>query len=141
MVEFEDGSNLAQLSHPDMRIPIQYALTYPFRNQTEVRRLKLEEVQNLEFYKPDFSRFPCLGLALKAGRRGGTAPAVLNAANEEAVQAFISGTIGFGDISKVVAGVLTNHSFQKAPNLERILKMDEWARDKARKVIQKMEKK
>lgn len=141
LVEFEDGSNLAQLSHPDMRIPIQYALTYPSRKSTLVRKLHLEEVGKLEFHKPDFSRFPCLKLALDAGRRGGTAPVVLNAANEEAVKAFIGGRIRFVDIPRVVANILTKHSFQKTPNLAKILKLDLWARNEAQKIIHTLEKK
>ncbi len=140
MVEFEDGSNLAQLSHPDMRIPIQYALTYPDRYDTPVRRLHLDDVKRLEFDKPDFSRFPCLRLALQAGREGGTRPAVLNAANEEAVHAFIGGKIKFTDIARIVGHVLRNHSFQNASNLEKILKMDEWARHEALKIIRTLEK-
>jgi len=135
LVEFEDGSNLAQLSHPDMRIPIQYALTYPSRRNTLVRRLNLEEVGKLDFFKPNFSKFPCLGLALRAGRAGGCAPAVLNAANEEAVKAFISGRIPFLGIAKVVATVLAKRPSSGVSNLKKILEMDAWARKEAQKVL------
>lgn len=95
LVEFDDGSLLAQLSHPDMRLPIQYALTFPARRPTPVRPLALEEIRRLDFAVPDFRRFPCLSLALESGRRGGLRPAVFNAANETAVNAFLEGACAF----------------------------------------------
>ncbi|OVE77817.1 hypothetical protein BVX98_01975 [bacterium F11] len=141
MVEFEDGAVLAQLSHPDMRLPIQYALTYPRRHPTPIKRLKLEEIGRLDFAKPDFSRFPCLELALEAGRKGGTAPVVLSASNEQAVRAFIKGRISFLSIPKVVAQVLKKHPFQLRPSLNDILWSDAWARRKADQLINRLERK
>lgn len=140
MVEFNDGSSLAQLSHPDMRLPIQYAMTHPTRVKGLVKQLNLEEVGKLEFASPDFSRFPCLALALEAGKKGGTAPVVLSGSNEVAVKAFIDRKISFMMIPKVVSSVLDAHQFVKKPSLSVVLKMDQWAREKANEVIQKMEK-
>ncbi len=110
LVEFEDGAMLAQLSHPDMRLPIQYALTHPERMKTTVKKLNLEDVGRLDFSAPDFTRFPCLKLALDAGRRGGTAPVTLSAANEVSVRAFIEKEISFMAIPRVVAEVLRRHA-------------------------------
>jgi len=140
LVEFSDGAVLAQLSHPDMRLPIQYALTYPQRLPTQLKRLHLPEVGTLNFFSPDFSRFPCLKLALDAGRKGGTAPTVLSAANEEAVEAFIQKRISFMSIPKVVANVLKKHHNQRHPSLPEVFKIDHWAREMAQNVIQKLEK-
>lgn len=128
LVEFTDGAMLAQLSHPDMRLPIQYALTHPDRLPTSVRPLELHEIQKLEFFKPDFSRFPCLALALKAGARGGTWPAVLNGANEAAVRAFMHERIRFTDIARLTGDVTARHASAGAPTLENILEADRWAR-------------
>ncbi len=141
MVEFEDGANLAQLSHPDMRIPIQYALTYPARNQTPVKKLNLEDVGRLDFAKPDFSRFPALRLALEAGKQGGTAPVVLSSSNEEAVRAFLEKKISFMSIPKIVAAVLKAHAFNAKPKLSDVIAMDAWARKEAGNVISSLEKK
>jgi 1-deoxy-D-xylulose-5-phosphate reductoisomerase len=141
LVEFEDGASLAQLSHPDMRIPIQYALTYPSRNQTPTKKLNLEEVGRLDFAKPDFSRFPALKLALEAGIRGGTAPAVLSASNEVAVRAFLEKKISFMAIPRVVAAVLTAHKFNAAPRLAEVVAIDQWARKEAADIIVSLEKK
>jgi 1-deoxy-D-xylulose-5-phosphate reductoisomerase len=138
LVEFSDGALLAQLSHPDMRLPIQYALTYPNRRPTALRRLELEDVQRLDFSKPDFSRFPCLGLALQAGRLGGTAPTVLSSSNEIAVGAFLEKKIFFTDIAKVVAFVLSQHKNHKNPSLNDILLADVWARENATHYIKKL---
>jgi 1-deoxy-D-xylulose-5-phosphate reductoisomerase len=135
LVEYADGAMLAQLSHPDMRIPIQYALTHPERSATPVRKLDLAQVQQLTFAKPDFSRFPCLKLALDAGRLGGTAPAVLSSSNEEAVYAFLRGRISFMQIPKVVAHVLKRHTARKTPTLKDILAVDSSARTTARQFI------
>lgn len=133
LVEFSDGAMLAQLSHPDMRLPIQYALTHPDRVATPVKTLELHEVRNLEFVKPDFHRFPCLGLALEAGRRGGTWPSALNGANEVAVRAFMDEKISFLDIPKVIRRVLSDYRPKNsdAAGLEDILRADRWARDRA----------
>jgi 1-deoxy-D-xylulose-5-phosphate reductoisomerase len=133
LVEFTDGAMLAQLSHPDMRLPIQYALTHPDRLETPIKTLELHEIRNLEFIRPDFRRFPCLGLALEAGRRSGTWPAVLNGANETAVRAFLDEKISFLQIPKVVRSVLNAYKPAKsnAAGLDEILRADAWARREA----------
>jgi 1-deoxy-D-xylulose-5-phosphate reductoisomerase len=135
LVEFEDGAMLAQLSHPDMRLPIQYALTHPERYPTSVRPLRLEEIEKLEFYKPDFHRFPCLDLALRAGRLGGTWPAVFNGANEVAVRAFLEERIRFTGIPKLIASVMKayrpKNSAHGREGLDSILSADLWARQEA----------
>ncbi len=135
LVEYADGAMLAQLSHPDMRLPIQYALTHPKRFKTPVKTLDLTQVAELNFAAPDFSRFPCLKLALDAGKRGGTAPTALSSANEEAVKAFINGQISFMSIPKVVAGVLKKHRPKSALELKTIMAVDVWAREYARELI------
>ncbi|MBI3315185.1 MAG: 1-deoxy-D-xylulose-5-phosphate reductoisomerase, partial [Candidatus Omnitrophica bacterium] len=109
MVEFEDGSILAQLGVTDMRLPIQYALTYPDRLPTGLGRLDLAGLKQLNFQKPDLKKFPALGLAFEAARSGGTLPCVLNAANEEAVEGFLKGKIGFTAIYKVVEKIVRRH--------------------------------
>ncbi len=141
LVEFEDGAVLAQLSHPDMRLPIQYALTYPERVPAQLRYLELEKIQKLEFFKPDFHRFPCLNLVLTAGRKGGLWPAVFNGANEEAVKAFLGGHILFTDISKVIQRVMNAFpreqnilAKEKKMDLQKVLKADQWARNQTYKV-------
>lgn len=141
LVEFADGAMLAQLSHPDMRLPIQYALTHPRRVTTAVRKLELDQVSRLDFAKPDFSRFPCLQLALDAGRRGGTAPTALSSSNEEAVKAFIERRISFMSIPAVVAAVLKKHNVRNKPALEHVFEVDAWAREEARQIIGTLEKK
>jgi 1-deoxy-D-xylulose-5-phosphate reductoisomerase len=137
LVEFDDGALLAQLSHPDMRLPIQYALTHPARRPTPVRPLELEEIRSLEFYPPDFRRFPCLRLALGAGRKGGAWPAVFNGANEAAVGAFLDGRLTFTGIPRVIRSVLAARSKNPggATGLSAILEADRWAREKAGAVI------
>ncbi len=131
-VEFEDGSILAQLSHPDMCLPIQYAMTYPERFPCPIKRLNFAEMQRLDFAAPDFSRFPCLQLALQAGKTGGTAPCVLSAANEVAVYAFLDNKIKFTDIPKIIGKVLGKHKVVKNPDLEETLSADAWARKEAK---------
>jgi len=138
MVEFVDGSVKAQLSIPDMRFPIQYALFYPQRvpsnelpliNFTDASDVSgFSKASALTFEPPDTGRFPCLGLALDAGRRGGTCPAVLSAADEVAVDLFLGGRIGFTDIPRLVAQALKEHKNIPDPSLEDILAADEWAR-------------
>jgi len=139
-VEYADGAVLAQLSHPDMRLPIQYALTHPARLKTSVRQLHLEEVSRLDFAAPDFSRFPCLKLALQAGTTGGTAPTALSAANEEAVKAFMEKRISFMTIAAVVGKVLSKHVVRNKPSLPVVLEVDTWARETARQLINKLGK-
>src|SRR5271154_1887823 len=121
MVEFVDGSMLAQLSTPDMCLPIQYALTYPERMASQRVQTNLAKLGQLTFEEPDRERFPALDLARKAGEIGGTLPAVLNAANEVAVSAFVQKNINFPQISERVARVMERHSVISHPNLEQIL--------------------
>jgi 1-deoxy-D-xylulose-5-phosphate reductoisomerase len=131
MVEFVDGSILAQLSTPDMCLPIQYALTYPERVRSYRVQTHFAKLGSLTFEEPDLDRFPSLCLARRAGESGGTMPAVLNAANEVAVEAFCSGRIGFEQISRTVARVMDRHPLVAHPSLEQILSADAWARAEA----------
>lgn len=135
MVEFVDGSCIAQLSTPDMRLPIQYAITYPQRVQSLTKKLDLAEVGKLEFLKPDFSRFPCLNLAYEAIRKGGTMPAVLSASDEIAVSAFLGSEIGFTQIPQVLEKVVSNHTPKQNPTLEEAEAADHWAREEAARVV------
>jgi 1-deoxy-D-xylulose-5-phosphate reductoisomerase len=131
MVEFHDGSVLAQLGIPDMRVPISYALAYPDRLPNGLPALDLFEVQTLNFYPPDFDRFPCLRLAFDAARLGGTMPAVLNAANEIAVQAFLNGQIGFLDIPVIIESAMTQHDVVPLTDISTAMEADHWAREQA----------
>jgi 1-deoxy-D-xylulose-5-phosphate reductoisomerase len=128
LVEYVDGSVVAQLSPPDMKLPIQYALTYPRRVPGVARRLDWSRGWQLEFEPPDFDRFPALGLGLEVARAGGTAGAVLNAANEAAVAGFLSGELAFTDIVPACRSVLDHHEFESSPSLDRLLELDRWAR-------------
>lgn len=128
MVEFVDGSILAQLSSPDMCLPIQYAFTYPDRAASERVQTSLAACGTLTFEEPDLARFPALDLARRAGQAGGTMPAVLNAANEMAVEAFIGGRINFPQISDTVARVMDSHQTLPHPTLDQIVEADAWAR-------------
>jgi 1-deoxy-D-xylulose-5-phosphate reductoisomerase len=128
LVEFVDGSQLAQLSHSDMCFPIQYAVTWPDRLPNRLRPLNLAEVGSLHFEAPDPGRFPALRLAREAGMTGGTLPAVLNAANEIAVPAFLEGRIPFPAIWETVEAVMQRHTTVSHPPLEEILRADAWAR-------------
>ncbi|MFP6903097.1 MAG: 1-deoxy-D-xylulose-5-phosphate reductoisomerase [Verrucomicrobiia bacterium] len=131
MVEFVDGSMLAQLSTPDMCLPIQYALTYPARAASDRVQTSLAEIGRLDFEEPDPDRFPALNLARRAGEVGGTLPAVLNAANEIAVDAFCAGEISFPEITATVARAMDAHELVAQPSLEEILAADAWAREAA----------
>ena len=131
MVEYVDGSMIAQLSTPDMCLPIQYALTYPERVGSARVQTNLAKLGSLTFEEPDAERFPALTLARRAGERGGTLPAVLNAANEVAVEAFCNRKIGFEDITAAVARVMERHEWVEKPSLEEILAADVWARGAA----------
>lgn len=132
MVEYVDGSVLAQLGIPDMRVPISYVLAYPERLPLEaLPSLNLAEAARLEFLEPDFDKFPCLGLAYTALERGGTCPAVLNAANEVTVARFLAGRLAFPDIADINARVLAAHESRAADDLGRILAADAWARERA----------
>jgi 1-deoxy-D-xylulose-5-phosphate reductoisomerase len=131
MVEFVDGCMLAQLSTPDMCLPIQYALTYPERASSERVQTSLAKLGTLTFEEPDPGRFPALNLARRAGEVGGTLPAVFNAANEKAVEAFLAGRINFPAISEAVARVMEAHQVVSQPGLDQILAADNWAREHA----------
>ena len=131
MVEFIDGSIIAQLSTPDMCLPIQYALTYPERAGNDRVQTNFAKLGSLTFEEPDLGRFPALKLARRAGEVGGTMPAVLNAANEVAVEAFCNCRISFEQISQTVASVMERHRSVAHPSLDEILSADNWARAEA----------
>ncbi len=135
MVEFLDGSVIAQLGVPDMRVPISYALGYPGRLRKDVPGLDLAKVGKLSFGEPDTVRFPCLSYAYDALRAGGTMPAALNAANEVAVAAFLDGRIGFTDIPAVIRGTMDAHTPMTPGKVEDIMRADRWARREAEKFI------
>ncbi len=130
MVELADSSVLAQLGWPDMRLPLLYCLSWPERLNTPWRRLDLTEVGQLTFRVPDQQKYPCMGLAYAAGRAGGTMPAVLNAANEQAVALFLEERISFLDIPRLIEGVCERHSadLRQDPSLDDVLAIDAWAR-------------
>jgi 1-deoxy-D-xylulose-5-phosphate reductoisomerase len=138
MVEYCDGSIIAQLSVPDMRIPIAYALSFPERLARPEPFLDLLKVGVFEFFRPDMEKFPNLRLAYEAGRAGGTLPAVLNAANEVAVGAFLENSLRFTDMADVVKEVLSCHQRKESPGLGEIIEADLWARDIAKKTIERM---
>jgi len=135
MVEFADGSIKAQLSYPDMRLPIQYALTYPERlANPELPKLDWGSIKELDFEPPDYDRFPCLKLAIEAGKKGGTYPAALCGADEAAVELFLSGRIRFNNIHRLVEQVLAEHKSITHPTLEDILAAEGQAREKVREI-------
>jgi 1-deoxy-D-xylulose-5-phosphate reductoisomerase len=131
LVAFVDGAWLAQLSPPDMRFAIQYALTWPDRAAVEMPALELSRLARLHFHAPDEQRFPCLRLARQAAAAGGTCPAVLNAANEVAVEAFLAGRLNFSGIWQTVEHVLSRHERLPATSLDDLLAVDHWAREAA----------
>ncbi len=135
MVEFVDGSVIAQLSPPDMRTPIQYALTYPERVEGISRRMDWMGKFSLNFQPPDGDRFPALGIAYEVAERGGSLGAVMNAANEIAVEAFMAGKIRFGRIPEVVRGTLDRHRVQPHPSLDDLIEADRWARQSAESLL------
>ncbi|MFA5069410.1 MAG: 1-deoxy-D-xylulose-5-phosphate reductoisomerase [Candidatus Omnitrophota bacterium] len=135
MCEFVDGSIMAQLGVTDMKLPIQYALTYPDRLSTPFSRLDLFDIKNLVFMKADIQKFPCLTIALAAARLGGTATVVLNAADETAVKAFLDGRASFTRIPDIVEDVLKAHKFISDPSIEQIFEADLWAREKAGYIV------
>lgn len=130
-VEFVDGSVLAQMSPPDMKLPIQYALTYPERVSGNASRLDWGGAYTLELSPPDRVRFPALELGFEVARRGGTCGAVLNAANETAVARFLRGELHFTDIPRLCRGVLEAHHFNPRPTLDELLTLDQWAREES----------
>ncbi len=136
MVEFADGSVKAQLGRPDMRLPIQYALTYPERLANDrLPALDWANFGDLAFEPPDLERFPCLRLGIEAGKAGGTCPAALSAADEVAVEAFLEGRIRFTDIAAIIEGVLESHQNTLHPTLEQILAAEQAAREIALKLV------
>jgi 1-deoxy-D-xylulose-5-phosphate reductoisomerase len=138
MIELVDGSIIAQLGGTDMRHAIQYALTYPERVQTSLPRLNLSELKQLTFHEPEIERFPCVSLAYSALRTGGTLPAVLNAANEVAVEAFIDGRIRLTDIPVLIERVMSNHRSRQIENLEQVIEADKASRVAASEEINKL---
>jgi len=135
MVEFIDGSILAQASIPDMRLPIQYALSFPSRlPQRSGLYLDFKKAGKFTFSRPNTGKFPCLGMAYEAARNGGTHPAVLNAANEEAVLNYLGGNIKFTDIPKIIETTLSRHKGRASVTLDNILEADKWSREEARKL-------
>lgn len=138
MVEYVDGSILAQLGNPDMRTPIAHAMAWPDRIESGVASLDIIQTARLDFSAPDLNRFPCLGLAMEAARRGGCAPAVLNAANEEAVAAFLDGRLGFVGIAEVVSRVLNRLPATEPDSLEVVQSCDQMARSCAHEVIEQL---
>jgi 1-deoxy-D-xylulose-5-phosphate reductoisomerase len=135
IVEWTDGSMLIQAAPPDMRIPIQAALAWPERLQPAFERVDLNKVRTLQFEEVDHSRFPCISLAYEAGRRGNSYPAVLNAANEEAVNAFLVESLPFTGIPHVIEKVLELHDDAAADHLDALLDVDAWARSQARRLV------
>lgn len=127
-VEFVDGSVIAQLSPPDMRLPIQYALTYPDRCESVAKKLDWGRPFDWHFEPPDLDAFPALQLGFEVASRGGTCGAVLNAANEAAVERFLAGSLGFCDIPRACRAVLDQHDFDPTPSLDDLLRLDRWAR-------------
>ncbi len=138
MVEFTDGSVKAQLGTPDMKIPIQYALTYPNHGNTSWEKLDLTSIGQLSFEKPDFEKFPCIKLAYKALKNGGSYPAALNIANDEAVYAFLNDKINFYQIPIFIEDALNNHKFIPNPNLEELLSLKVWIGKYIRSKIQSL---
>ncbi|HEY5595091.1 MAG TPA: 1-deoxy-D-xylulose-5-phosphate reductoisomerase [Nitrospiria bacterium] len=136
MVEYRDGSVIAQMGIPDMRGPLAYALNYPERLPLGLPSLNLTKVKSLTFEPPDLKKFPCLGYAREALETGGTMPAVLNAANEVAVGAYLSGRIGFLEIARLIRKTMDGHVPQAAKSLEDVLEADRWGRERALKAIQ-----
>jgi 1-deoxy-D-xylulose-5-phosphate reductoisomerase len=137
MVEYIDGSVVAQLGVPDMRVPIAYALSYPERIQRTGPYLDLTQVGRLEFFRPDPARYPNLELAYDAARTGGTRPAVLNAANEVVVESFLKGSIRFTDMPEIIKEVTSSHRVMQSPTIEDILSADRWARQKANEIAER----
>lgn len=136
-VEYEDGAIVAELSNPDMRLPIQYAITYPKRYPCPVKPLSLLDMARLDFMEPDFSAFPCLSLAQYSARKGGSFGAVLNGADEVCVEAFLKEQIKFTDIAKIIEKVFAAHEIDFKPQItfEEALSFDAWARQKAKEFI------
>jgi len=140
MVEYKDGSIISQMGVPDMIIPISFALSFPHHLKTRVPPLELEKIGILSFEKPDMKRFRCLDLALKAAEIGGSMPAVLNGANEIAVESFLKGSIGFLDIPDLIEKTMASHKSHPIDSIEKVMEVDRWARDTARAKLVKIKK-
>ena len=138
MVEFNDGCVMAQLSNPDMTLPIQYALSYPNRKNCYIKRLDLAEVSKLEFFNPNFKKFKCLQIAYNCAKIGGTMPAVMSAVNEVAVKYFLAQKIGFDMIPKIIETVVKQHKVIKSKNISKYIESDLWARQQAEIVIKNL---
>jgi len=136
LVEFKDNSTLAQFSLPNMKIPIQYALSYPKRFPLQTKKLNLTEIKNLSFEKPNLDWFPCLKYAYDAGIRSGTLPAVLNAVNEVVVYAFLENKIKFLDIPKLINKMMQDHKIIENPNLSQILDVDKKIKEETNNLIE-----
>jgi 1-deoxy-D-xylulose-5-phosphate reductoisomerase len=137
MVEFIDTSIIAQMGLPDMRVPINYALNYPERVSTNLPTLNLTKIKTLTFSEPNYKKFPCLKYAFHALRIGRTMPAVLNAANEVAVQAFLNGSISFTGIPKIIKKIMRKHQPKKVRKISDIIQADLWARAEAKKLCER----
>jgi 1-deoxy-D-xylulose-5-phosphate reductoisomerase len=135
MVEYMDGSIMAQLSTTDMRIPIAYALSYPRHLKGNTEPLNLLDVGNLSFEKPDLEKFKCLDLALAADKAGGSMMPVLNGANEIAVNAFLQGKIGFIEIPELIERTMKNHEIFSIDSIDRVTEANQWARSRAKKIL------
>lgn len=139
LVEFDDGSVIAQLSPPDMRLPIQYALTYPHRVPCPAPQLDRHRNWDMSLIPVDLDRFPALALGFEVARVGGTAGVVLNGANEVAVPLFLSGKIRFTDIAQLCKQTLDDHDHESSPSLDRLLQLDEWSRCRAQKIAETLQ--
>ena len=139
MVELNDGSVIAQLGVTDMRLPIQYACSYPERWETVLPSLDLSRAGRLEFHEPALDRFPCLALAYRALRAGGTMPVVLNAANEVAVEAFLDGKLGFTAIPRVIEKAMNAHEIEPVSTIDTVRRVDRWAREQAHDAARALE--
>ena len=132
MVEFNDGNVMANLFYPDMKMPIFYALSYPKRQISRINKLDFSKIKKFSFETPDHNKFPSLRLCYKMAEAGGTYPAVLSSANEEAVLLYLKGKIGFVDIVKLVSKVLSRHKNKNRPSLQDILEVDRWAKEETK---------
>jgi 1-deoxy-D-xylulose-5-phosphate reductoisomerase len=137
MVEYMDGSIIAQLAPPDMRIPISYALSYPKHLKGELPSLDFLDIGKLSFGKPDKKRFRCLDLALAAGKIGESMPAVLNGANEIAVNAFLEGKIGFLEIPEITEKTMEKHEIVPINSIDQAIEADQWAKSRAKEILKR----
>lgn len=137
MVEFCDSSVIAQMGIPDMKVPIQYAFTYPKRRNSGLQALDLVKTGRLTFFEPEFERFPALRLGFEAARAGGTMGTAMNAANEVVVQAFLDGQIKFTDITTLIENVMNKHTLTESPTLEEIIAVDTWARQEVKDALRR----